>query len=50
MARPLRIGHPNAWYHVMNRGAGRRKIFKNDTQREYFLSLLGETTQRFNAD
>ena len=50
MARPLRIEYPHAWYHVMNRGAARRKIFKNDTQREYFLSLLGDTSRRFNAD
>ena len=25
MARPLRITYEGAWYHVMNRGAGRRE-------------------------
>ena len=50
MTRPLRIEYPNAWYHVMNRGVARRKIFQSDAQREYFLSLLGETSRRFNAD
>lgn len=50
MARPLRIEYPGAWYHVMNRGAGRRKIFKNDEQRRYVLSLLADTYERFNAE
>ena len=30
MARPLRIEYENAWYHIMNRGAGHRDIFQND--------------------
>jgi len=50
MARPLRIEYPGAWYHVMNRGAGRRLIYKNDDQKRYFLSLLAETHDRFNAE
>lgn len=50
MARPLRIEYPGAWYHVMNRGAGRRKVFNTDEQRAYFLSLLGDTYERFNAE
>jgi len=50
MARPLRITFPGAWYHVMNRGAGRRWIFRSDAQRECFLELLAETTNRFNAE
>lgn len=50
MSRPLRIEYEGAWYHVMNRGAARRRVFHTDSQRRYFLSLLGETAQRFNAD
>jgi REP element-mobilizing transposase RayT len=50
MARPLRIEFEGAWYHVMNRGTGRRQIFANDDQRQYFLSLLAETSERFNAE
>ena len=50
MARPLRVEYPGAWYHVMNRGAGRRSIYKNDDQRRYFLSLLQDTHARFNAE
>lgn len=50
MSRPLRIEFPGAWYHVMNRGAGRKRVFKTDEQREYFLAVLGETCKRFNAE
>ncbi len=38
MARPLRIVFAGAWYHVMNRGAGRRPIFPTEDQREMFLT------------
>lgn len=50
MARPLRIEFAGAWYHVMNRGAGRQRIFETDVQRKYFLSLLEQTHHRFDAD
>lgn len=50
MARPLRIEYPGAWYHVMNRGAGQREVFKTERQREYFLGLLNDTTNRFQAE
>lgn len=42
MARPPRIEFPNAWYHIMNRGAGRRIIFPNDDLKRAFLELLSE--------
>jgi REP element-mobilizing transposase RayT len=50
MSRPLRIEYEGAWYHVMNRGTGRQRVFRTDSQRRYFLSLLGETAERFNAE
>ena len=50
MARPLRIEFEGAWYHVMNRGAGRHWIFKSDGHKQYFLSLLETVTQRFNVE
>jgi putative transposase len=49
MGRPLRIEYPGAWYHVMNRGAGRRKIFKDKRDTQLFLELLGEISQTFSA-
>ena len=50
MARPLRLEFEGAWYHVMNRGAGRRDIFADDDQRERFLDLLGELLERFGVE
>ena len=46
MSRPLRIEYPGAWYHVMNRGTGRKSIFKTDQQRQYFLSLMADIDTR----
>jgi len=50
MARPLRIEFEGAWYHVMNRGAGRQDVFISDAQRERFLELLGELADRFGVE
>jgi len=47
MARPLRIQYPGAWYHVMNRGASRQRIFIDENDRKDFLNLLGETSDMF---
>jgi putative transposase len=48
MSRPLRIEYPNAFYHVMNRGRRREKIFFNDDDRYLFLSILAESVKLFN--
>ena len=50
MARPLRLEFEGAWYHVMNRGAGRRDIFADDSHRERFLELLGALLERFGVE
>ena len=42
MARPLRIQYPGAFYHIMNRGVSRRKIFLRKTDYEEFLKTLSE--------
>ena len=47
MARPLRIEFPGAWYHVMNRGAGRRAIFREEEHYALFLDLLETLAVRF---
>ena len=49
MSRPLRIEFPNAYYHVMNRGAGRLPIFQQDDHRFLFLELLREIHGMFNV-
>jgi REP-associated tyrosine transposase len=50
MSRPLRIEFPGAWCHVMNRGAGYRNIFTNDTHRLLFLDLLSQITKMFQVE
>lgn len=50
MPRPLRIEFENAWYHVMNRGMGKRAIFKTDHHRQLFLNIMAQTTEIFGAE
>jgi REP element-mobilizing transposase RayT len=42
MARSIRLEYPGAFYHVMARGNRRGKIFRDDTDRSFFLRTLGE--------
>ncbi len=43
MARPLRIEYPGAVYHVMNRGIAGQSVFRDPTDYELFLQVLGDT-------
>ncbi|MBI5444706.1 MAG: transposase [Deltaproteobacteria bacterium] len=43
MARPLRLEHPGALWHVTARGNERGDVFRDDVDREEFLSVLGRT-------
>ena len=47
MARPLRLQHPEVWYHVTSRGNGQQRIFKSDKDRLHLRQLLAETVERF---
>lgn len=47
MPKPLRIEYENAYYHVMNRGRGRQKIFHDERYFEAFITTLAEAHQRF---
>ncbi|MBN1493850.1 MAG: transposase [Candidatus Omnitrophica bacterium] len=49
MARPLRIEFPGAWYHVLNRGRRRERVFFAEVDYKKFLALLGEVTALFSA-
>lgn len=42
MARKLRVQYPGAMYHIMSRGDRREAIFKDDADRERFLTTLAE--------
>lgn len=48
MARPLRIEYPGALYHVTSRGNARKKIFRDDQDKENFLYRLASVVKRYN--
>jgi len=50
LARPWRIQHGGAYYHVLSRGNEGRDIFFDDVDRKLFLKTLGEASDRFNVD
>lgn len=50
MSRPLRIEYEGAWYHVMNRGANRCKIFLDYECYQIFLTLFAEITDIFGIE
>ena len=47
MARPLRLEHEGAAWHITARGNERRTIFRSDADRKLFLALLGTAVKRF---
>jgi REP element-mobilizing transposase RayT len=48
MARPLRIEFAGALYHVTSRGDGQEDIYLDDEDREIYLTVLDEVSERFN--
>ena len=46
MPRKLRIQYPGAIYHVINRGDQREDIFRDDEDRQRFLTTLGEACEK----
>lgn len=49
MARPIRILFEGAYYHVINRGQGKRNIFSDEKDRKKFLSILRETCETYHV-
>ena len=47
MARPLRLDHAGAVLHVTSRGSERQEIFRDDEDRERFLTTVGRVVQTF---
>lgn len=47
---PAAYRYPGAWYHVMNRVAGRGLVFKERWTTELFLHLLQDLYQRFDIE
>ena len=50
MARQWRIEYPGAFYHILSRGNERQEIFRSDDDREMFLDLIGDFSDRFQID
>ncbi len=50
MSRPQRIEFENAYYHVMNRGAGRCDVFHDVLDREQFLSIVYDAHKQFGIE
>jgi REP element-mobilizing transposase RayT len=50
MSRPLRIEYPDAWYHVMNRGRRKEKIFLNAEDYKTFLDILIEACELWDVN
>lgn len=50
MARKRRVNFDGAMHHVMNRGAGKRPIFKTDEDRRKFLSLLEKSSRAYGME
>ena len=50
MTRPLRIEYKDAFYHVMNRGRERQRIFHSPEYYEAFLKGLDEAHRRFGME
>ena len=48
MSRPLRLEFPESLHHVSSRGNARQDIFRDDTDRELFVALLGTCVKRFD--
>jgi len=48
MARPPRIEHPNALYHVTSRGNRQEEIFKDDTDRQVWLEVFASVCRRMD--
>lgn len=49
MARPLRIQYPEAFYHITSRGNERKVVFRNDRDRNRFLSYLETAHDKYGA-
>ena len=47
MARPLRVEYPGAFYHVINRGNSREKLYTGNRDYEKFLQYLEKAAERF---
>jgi REP-associated tyrosine transposase len=50
MSRPWRIEFKGALYHVLSRGNEQKDIFWDNEDRNCFICLMGEMSDRFDVD
>ena len=50
MVRALRVEYPGAWHHVMHRGASRRLVYLCDEDRQCWLRLVAEISDRYSIE
>jgi len=50
MARQLRIEFKGAYYHVLSRGNNQSNIFHSDEDRQDFLYILADMSERFEVE
>lgn len=50
MARPLRIEEANMWYHVIDRGNARNRIFINPIDCQKLLKQLAERCEKYDVE
>jgi putative transposase len=48
MARPLRVEYPGAIYHVMSRGNGRQRVFRDERDFQRLLEGLESAVRKFD--
>jgi putative transposase len=48
MARPLRVEYPGAIYHVMSRGNGRQRVFRDARDFQRLLEDLESAVRKFD--
>jgi putative transposase len=48
MARPLRIEYDGALYHLTSRGNDKKRIYRDEEDRELFLSILAGINRKYN--
>lgn len=50
MARPLRVEYEGAVYHISSRGNRAEFIFKEDSEKEYFLQILQKAVEKYGIE
>jgi REP element-mobilizing transposase RayT len=50
MARQWRIQYPGALYHVLSRGNDHQDIFLSEKDKQSFLEIIGDFTERFSVE